>query len=342
MLDDFSDTESALREYAVKVAEDRDACRARGDVEFAEALHNRWLHIHELADRWRDSRPEAVPAPEWTLHEARALVDQLRARLAAMVPNNAARRVAARSFVAPTTLDAMVDRVVAYLRVSTSRQAADGYGLDVQEAAVQMWARRNRVKIAYVIRDEGWTGADVDRPGLAEALGHIEAKRATAVVVPRLDRLARSLILQEWIRAELLSAGAQLRSADPVEDRTLIEQPDDPTANLVRQILGAVAEHERAMIRLRMNAGKAKKREAGGYVAGQPPYGYRADGHDLVPNLAEQRQVQRMKRWRRDGLSFRQIADRLNTEGVPARGGGKWHPPTVQRVVERPARRKAS
>lgn len=236
----------------------------------------------------------------------------------------------------------MASRAVAYLRVSTDRQADEGLGLDVQEAACRDWARRNRARIAFVVRDAGVSGAadEVDRPGLAEAMGHVRAGRADCIVVARLDRLARDLVLQEWIRADLVDAGAELRSASAVEDLHLIGDPDDPTGTLVRQILGAVAQYERAMIRLRMNAGKARKAQAGGYTGGAPRYGYRADGHDLVPNLAEQRQVQRMRRWRREGLSLRQIADRLNAEGTPARRG-RWHPQTVARVLDRGQRRTA-
>lgn len=335
MYDAFDTASTALRELAVYIAHDRDAARARGDRELAELLQRRYTEAHALADELHDQRPDATAAPAWTLTEARALVDQLRHRLAAMVPTIEQRRAFKNPVQLRATL-AVMDTVVAYLRVSTDRQA-EGFGLDVQDAAVRMWAKKNRARIAHIVIDRGVSGTVMDRPGLAEALGHIEAGRARALVVPRLDRLARDLMLQEWIRAELLRAGAQLRSADPVEDVYLIDDPDNPTGTLVRQIMGAVAQYERAMIRLRMNAGKAKKRQAGGYAGGQPPYGYRAHGHDLVPNLDEQRQVQRMKRWRRDGKSFREIADRLNAEGVPARRG-RWHPPTVQRVIERQLR----
>jgi site-specific DNA recombinase len=90
-----------------------------------------------------------------------------------------------------------------------------------------------------------------------------------------------------------------------------------------------------------MKAGKAQKGERGGYIGGGPPYGYKADGGQLVPNIEEQRVVSRMRRWRRDGKSLRYIAERLNSEGVAARKG-RWHPQTVARVLERAGVRKAS
>lgn len=237
-------------------------------------------------------------------------------------------------------------RVVAYLRVSTDRQADEGLGLDVQEAAIREWARQHKHRVVDVELDQGRSGAAdlINRPGLARALGHLQSGRAQALVVFRLDRLARELLLQEWLRAEILRAGGELRSTSPTEDLHLRADPDDPTGQLVRHILGAIAEYERATIRLRMAAGKARKLEAGGYSHGQPPYGYAAQHGRLVPVVDEQRVLTRMKRWRRTGLSYRDIAGRLNDEGTLPRRGERWHPATVARILGAPRRdtRKAS
>lgn len=347
------DVAGMLREYAIRVAEDRDAARARSrderrrrearldDESLAQQLHWQWQHVLDVVEQLGATDPRSVDAPVRDLHEVQALAAELTWRLGRL---EAHRRGVPVSSAPAGTLRLVVDRAVAYLRVSTDRQADEGFGLDVQDAAVRRWARLNKVRLAFVVRDEGRSGAAdiIDRPGLAEAIGHIRAGRAQALVVPRLDRLARDLVLQEWIRADLIRLGAELRSATPTEDLYLRNDPDDPTGTLVRQILGAVAQYERAMIRLRMDAGKVRKRQAGGYVGGQPPYGFRAIGHDLVPNLDEQRAVQRMRRWRREGKSLRDIANRLNDDGIPARRG-RWHPQTVARVLDRAsATRKAS
>lgn len=283
----------------------------------------------------------AVDAEHSALLEARAVAAELVWRLGQL---EGVRRVSRVGVPASGTLSiVVVERAVAYLRVSTDRQAEEGFGLDVQHAAIVRWARANKVRLAATVRDEGRSGAAdvIDRPGLAEAIGLVRAGCAQALVVARLDRLARDLVLQEWIRADLIKAGAELRSATPTEDVYLRNDPQDPTGTLVRQILGAVAQYERAMIRLRMDAGKARKRQEGGYAAGAPPYGWQPVGHDLVPQLDEQREIERMRRWRREGASLRTIADRLNEEAVPARRG-RWHPQTVARALERAGRRRTA
>ncbi len=80
------------------------------------------------------------------------------------------------------------------------------------------------------------------------------------------------------------------------------------------------------MIRLRMRAGLARKRQAGGYAGGRPPYGWRAERGELVPIQAEQDVLELAQRGRARGLSWRQIVDELEDAGHRTRKGTKWSP----------------
>lgn len=231
-------------------------------------------------------------------------------------------------------------KVVAYLRVSTDRQVDSGLGLDVQEAACRAWAKAHKHRIVAVVQDAGKSGADdlVGRPALAEALGMVQAGQAGAIVVYRLDRLARDLVLQEFLRAAFIKAGGELHSTSDVEDRYLNVDAEnghtDPSATLVRQILGAVAEYERAMITLRMQAGKSTKIARGGYAHGRPPYGWRADGGRLVPHPGEQILVARILTLHKAGLSLRDIAANLTASGATTGSGAVWSSKAVARVID--------
>jgi DNA invertase Pin-like site-specific DNA recombinase len=224
-------------------------------------------------------------------------------------------------------------KFVALLRVSTAGQARDGYGLEAQEQDIRTWARLNKHRIAYVVRESvpGDTALN-KRPALAESMQVLLAGKADGVVVARLDRLARDLILQEQLIREVDTLGGVLRSAAPAEDAHLLD--NDPQRVLIRQILGAIAQYDRAMIRLRLGNGLRMKEAAGGYIGGAPPYGWTARGGQLVPLPAEQQTRQRIKEWRRQGWSYRKIADRLNDEGIPTKKGGPWYANTTRRVVE--------
>jgi DNA invertase Pin-like site-specific DNA recombinase len=221
-------------------------------------------------------------------------------------------------------------RYVVYLRVSTDSQADGGYGLEVQEQACRKWLREGRHRIVEVCSDAGLSGsADVGhRPGLARALALVGADKADGVLVHRLDRLARDLVLQEQLLAELHRRGKQLSSVDLTENASLLHSPDDPT-------LGSIAQYEREVIRLRLIAGRTQKKLAGGYAGGGPPYGWIAVRGELVKVPAEQKAIALMRRLRGDGASYRGIAAELERRGIKPRRNAKWRPDTIRAILIR-------
>lgn len=225
-------------------------------------------------------------------------------------------------------------RVVGYVRVSTDLQADQGYGLDVQRDEIRSWAKSNGHRLVDTFTDEGVSGATDpgQRPAFAKALAMLQAGKVDAIVVPRLDRLARDLILQEQLLAEVRRIGGRLCSTDRTEDQLLDDDPREPSRRLVRQVLGAVNEHERGMIRLRLAAGRAAKRERGGYIGGRPRFGYAAVARELVPVEAEQAIIREMTTKRRAGATFAQIARDLNAAGRGPRTG-EWNRKRVRDVL---------
>lgn len=225
-------------------------------------------------------------------------------------------------------------KLVGYTRVSTNKQADQGFGLEVQADQITRWARDHRHKIVGWYRDEGESGTDPGRLGLLDAIAH--AKTADGLVVPRLDRLARDVVLQETFLGELRRAGSRMHSCDPSEDALLVDDDTDPTRKLMRQLLGAIADYERALIRMRMEAGRARKIAAGGYAWGAPPYGYIAEGGELVPDPIQQSVLDMIWTLDQAGTSERKIAATLMQGGVPAaKGGAVWHANTIRRIVNR-------
>jgi DNA invertase Pin-like site-specific DNA recombinase len=180
-------------------------------------------------------------------------------------------------------------KLIAYLRVSTDKQAEEGLGLEVQERAIRRWARAEGHRIAFVCRDEGVSGSNglESRLALADAFDLIGKGTAQGLVVYRLDRLARDLVIQEQLLGDVRRMGAAVFTTSAAEAGYLVDDPDDPSRKLIRQVLGAVAEYERAMTALRMRAGKLRKRERGGYIGGAPPYGKRAQAGTLVADEVE-------------------------------------------------------
>ncbi len=233
-------------------------------------------------------------------------------------------------------------KISAYLRVSTDAQTEHGLGLDVQRQAIRAWARQHGHKITSWHRDEGVSGSNgLDgREALPDAVGEVRDHRAAGLVIYRLDRLARDLILQETLLAEIASLGGQVFSTMPGEQDVIEDDPEDPSRRLIRQVLGAVSEYERSLIRLRLRNGRRRKAERGGFAYGSPPYGWRTESRELVPEPAEQAALVLIRELRAAGQSVRSIAAARAADGHQPTRGGRWHPETIRRVLARdPARR---
>jgi len=229
-------------------------------------------------------------------------------------------------------------RLAAYLRISTKEQAEHGYGLPQQRAQITAWAKRHGHRIALWERDEGQSGSNgLDaRVGLYGALQAVESGEVEGLVVKQLDRLARDLVLQETLLARIWRHGAQVFSTIEAESDSLADGGEDPTRNLTRQILGAIAEYERALIVMRLRGGKLAKQAEGGYVGGRVPYGSQlTDDGKLEPDEAEREVVRRMQTMRESGASYREICAALNGDGIHTKSGTEWVPPTVRTILLR-------
>lgn len=239
-------------------------------------------------------------------------------------------------------------KLVAYLRVSTDRQAEEGLGLDVQEQAIRKWAKAQGHRVVGWYRDEGVSGSNgiEDRDALPDAL---EALRdADGLVVYSLDRLARTLTTQEGILGHIWDAEARVFSVTDGGE-ILEDDPDDPMRTAMRQMRGVFSQLERAMISKRMREGRRRKGEQGGFAYGSPPFGYRSKEGKLVKDPEEQKALDLMRSMREEGASLREIGRALEAEGFRPRqarrpgkrrqtgegSSGKWHPKVIAEILHR-------
>ena len=152
------------------------------------------------------------------------------------------------------------------------------------------------------------------RPGLEEALRHLENHDASALVVSKLDRLSRST--RDF--GDLMER-AQRRGWAPVV-LDLGVDTTTPVGELIASVMISVSQWERRAISQRTTEALAVKK-AQGVKLGRP--------RSLPPATRN-----RIVRMRKRGKTFREIADTLNGQGVPtAQGGAKWYPSTVRQVA---------
>jgi DNA invertase Pin-like site-specific DNA recombinase len=96
---------------------------------------------------------------------------------------------------------------IAYLRVSTDRQADSGLGLEAQHASIAACAARLGVRLAEVFSDAGTSGSLTieDRPVLLDAVASL--KRGDVLIVAKRDRLGRDVIAVAMIERLVATRG---------------------------------------------------------------------------------------------------------------------------------------
>ena len=220
-------------------------------------------------------------------------------------------------------------KTIGYIRVSTLGQVEDGVSLDAQEAKVRSWADLNGAEEVVIFRDEGISGKRSDnRPGLQAALDMVG--KGDALVVYSLSRLSRStkdtLILSEI----LLKKEADLVS--------LSEKIDTTTAagKMVFRMLAVLSEFERDQISDRTRFALAHKRANGEKTGGTVPFGYRVRAGKLYRHAEEQKAVSMILNLRAEGLSLREICNRMAAAGIARKQGSRtWHPQVVADILQR-------
>lgn len=214
-------------------------------------------------------------------------------------------------------------RAFAYLRVS-GRGQIEGDGFKRQELAIRAYAEAHGLRVSKVFREEGVSGTSElhGRTALLELLAK-QANGAKIVLIEKLDRLARDLMVQENLIADIQKRGFRLIS---VAEPDLLE--NDPTRKLMRQIIGAISEYEKQMIVLKLRGARERAKVQHGKCEGRKLYGFRTGEVEVI---------ERMKELRESGSSFRQIAAALNAAGIKTRTAGtRWYGSAVSQILRRP------
>jgi len=218
-----------------------------------------------------------------------------------------------------------MSNAVVLLRVSTKIQAESKTGMLAQENACLDYAKSNGLEVVEIIKELGVSGgASIDkRSGLVRALSLLET--GGTLLVAKYDRLSRSFLNQMLIERAVEAKKAKIVAVDNENAAAA-----DPSSVLLRRLLSAVAEHERAIIRGRVSSAHKARRRAG-LVCGHPPYGFnRGEKDELVVNPEEQAIWTYVEELRSTPLGkkkkhpWRVVAEKLNEQGFKNRSGREW------------------
>jgi DNA invertase Pin-like site-specific DNA recombinase len=203
-------------------------------------------------------------------------------------------------------------RVLGYASVEGQRTVRVRGGLKGQMEKIAAECERRGLSLLELVREREHRHASaLERPGLGYALERISAGEAQGLVVAELSRLTRSLPDLGQLLGWLSRSNVRLVAA--AEDLDTGEERGQLAAGILVEVSGW--DRERSVERTR--EGMQVERRKG------PP------GVADYPELRD-----RIARMRVEGMSLRQIADRLNADGVPTvRGGAKWRPSSLQAVM---------
>ena len=143
-------------------------------------------------------------------------------------------------------------------RIGYARCSTDKQDLAAQRAMLEELG----VAPERIYMDRGLTGTTRARPGLDQALAAVRA--GDTLVVPKLDRLARSVPDARQIADALVERGVKLALGTSVYD------PADPMGKMFFNILATFAEFEADLIRMRTREGMAIARAKGKLKGKQP------------------------------------------------------------------------
>lgn len=225
-------------------------------------------------------------------------------------------------------------RIIGYVRVSTSKQADQGVSIAAQEEKIQAYAKLYDHVLVDVLIEVASSKSLEKRPKLAEILRLIELGEVDGILVSKLDRLSRrvvdmgNLIDQYFQTAQLMSVSDQIDTTSP-------------NGRMMLNIVTTMAQWERETIAERTKTALSHIRKAG-VPLGRSKFGQThleeidTNGRRVIGEVGrEQKTIELIVALKARGHSLRKIATLLTLSEEPTKNGGRWHASTVRNILAR-------
>lgn len=221
----------------------------------------------------------------------------------------------------------MLQPAIAYYRTSSAANVG-GDSDQRQRKAVEQYAASAGLEVVREFYDAAVSGADpIDqRPGFVDLLTYSKEHGVSVVVVETANRFARALMVQELGLQMLGREGIRLIAADSPETFTL---QGDPMVDAVRQMLGVIAQLEKAMTVAKLRGARDRVSEQVGHrVEGRKGYG------ETNPDLVrEAKRLARKSPKTGKARSLRDIAGELQQLGHVTASGNPFSAGQVKRLL---------
>jgi len=228
---------------------------------------------------------------------------------------------------------------IIYARFSPRPNAAECEAIDYQIGSCREYAKKMRWKVVGEFANPDVSGDVVDRPELWMAVDML--KKGSILLVDRLDRLSRDTYLS--FELDKIAAQKKARIVSVAGEGTW---EDTAESHLIRDILKLLAAFEKKKIAARTKASMLMYQKQGRRMSKRVPYGWvenpdtpmhkSGNGHvGIIRNPAENEVIETVLLLRKEGVSLRGIANRLNKLGIPSRENAKWKHQTIDSIIKR-------
>lgn len=212
-------------------------------------------------------------------------------------------------------------RVALYVRVSSQEQADEGYSIGEQTERLKKYAEAMEWEIYKIYVDPGYSGGNIDRPGLNEMIRDVEAGEIDTVVVYKLDRLSRS----QFDTLYLIEKVFLVNNTDFIS-MTENFATNTPLGRAMIGFLAVFAQLEKDKINERTLMGKEARAKEGKWGGGSSEpigYDYNIATGELEINEYEKMQILEAVDLFLKGVPLRTIAIILNDKGYTYKGRSK-------------------
>lgn len=209
---------------------------------------------------------------------------------------------------------------ILYARVSTDEQARIGYSLEQQLDALRAFARREGYEVVEEIKDPGFSGATLERPGLERVRILVAGGGISVVLSQDRDRFIREPAYRYLLCKEFEEHGCKIRALNDRGD-------DSPEGKLTDGILDELAKFERAQTARRTRRGKKRRAQEGKIIPnGSPHFGftYNADKTNYVINEGQMAIVRRIFDEVVRGNGTHAVKKLLDRERIPTPKGCRY------------------
>lgn len=218
-------------------------------------------------------------------------------------------------------------KIYGYVRVSTEDQAKEGISLDAQSHKIKAFADLHGLELLGIIEDIA-SAKTLKRQGMKKLLDIVQKNETDGIVVYKLDRLTRSTKDLLFLMEDHFKNIAFFSVSEAIDTKT-------PFGRFFLTLSGALAQMERENTAERTASIMAFKEEKGEHI-GHAPYGYDILDKKLIKNPQEQEIIAKIIRWKREGLSLRAIAEKLNKKGIKTkRGSLTWSHKTLAYLLQK-------